>query len=109
MAHFHPRARKKTQRVGDVLKFDNLHDLPAPEVAGADPQGLLSNFVRLRGAPKWGSLNQYDSLSNLKALLRAFKLDEAGSHTVQLVYFDKGTDGQFRFVQVVADETHVNP
>jgi hypothetical protein len=110
MATAMPNARKKTQRVGDILKLDNVHAMPAPEVPGANPQGVLRNFLRPPGgAPGWGSLRQYDNLANLKALVPAFKVDAPGSHTVVLVYFDKGTDGVFRFVQVVADDIQVNP
>ncbi len=109
MADVTPGARRRSQRVGDTIKLDNVHKEAAPEGAPANTMGLVRNFVRCKGSPKWGALHAYDTLANLKANVGAFQVNEPGHHAVQLVYFDKGADGQYRFVQIVTDEIHVAP
>ena len=100
--------RKKNQRVGDKINLA-LADA-TPEMGDNNTQGLLRNFVRFRGTPKWGSaiLKPYDTVANHKANVNKFQPNEAGIQTVVLVYFDKGGDGNWRFVQVVTEEVHVN-
>jgi hypothetical protein len=86
------------------------------EEAATRVQGLLRNFVCKDGVTTPGTAfgptgSAYDSIKQLRESFGkenqgGFKPNEAGCHTVTLVYFDKGADGIYRFFQVVSDEMH---
>jgi hypothetical protein len=100
------RAKRTHHRVNENIPLDLSEAKPE-----GDPKvirGRLCNFVR-RGTPRWGTaVDDYDLVAILKGTT-TFKPNEVGHHTVILIYFDKGADGVWRFVQVVTDEVRVTP
>jgi hypothetical protein len=101
------RGKRKNYRLNEVIPLDNGD--ANPELGDANAKGLLRNFVRRGGVPRWGTaLNQLDTVRKLK-FVGSFQPNEIGNHTVVLTYFDKGADGVWRFFQLQTQEVNVIP
>jgi hypothetical protein len=100
--------KRKMHRKGKKIKFDNFKEVLAEGGAGATQGMLLDYVVPACGPPKLVPLHKKptETVRKIKAI-PGFTPEDEGRHSVFLVIFDKGDDGNYRFLTHHTDEIHV--